>query len=329
MKPGWPNELFRRRSTNPILTAADWPYRCQSVFNAGATLLADGTTLLLCRVEARTGHSHLCAARSENGIDGWVIDRKPTLLPDVSGHPEDLYGIEDPRITYMQDLKKYAITYTSVSREGPAVSLAFTEDFVSFERCGLILRAHDKNAALLPRKINGEYAIIHRPYNERDVNMWVSFSPDLHTWGNSKQMLRARKGTWWDSQRVGLSGPPIETERGWLTLYHGARGTAAGAIYRVGLALFDLEHPEICLQRGDEWVLGPEAPFERVGDVGHVVFPCGATVLPDGDSLRVYYGAADTCMAVADASISEMLAWLDDAAVRTPLSVPPVSMSTG
>jgi len=314
----WPPELFRRYAANPILTPQAWPYRCQSVFNAGATILADGTTLLLCRVEGRTGQSHLCVARSENGLEGWVVDQHPTLMPDVAGYPEELDGIEDPRITYLEDQQRYAITYTSVSRDGPGVSLALTSDFRTFERCGLILRPHDKNAALLSRKIGGEYAIVHRPSNDSGVNMWISYSPDLHSWGNAQRMLRARKGTWWDSQRIGLGAPPIETERGWLVLYHGARGTAAGSIYRVGLALFDAKHPEICLRRGDEWVLGPETQHERVGDVGHVVFPCGAVVLPDRDTLRVYYGAADTCIAVADASLSEMLDWLDESAARTP-----------
>ncbi|MEA2338778.1 MAG: beta,4-mannooligosaccharide/beta,4-mannosyl-N-acetylglucosamine phosphorylase, partial [Thermoanaerobaculia bacterium] len=88
--------LFHRSERNPILSAADWPYPVHTVFNAGATLLADGTTLLLCRVEDRRGLSHLCAARSKDGVTGWVIDAKPTLLPDAENHPEELWGVEDP-----------------------------------------------------------------------------------------------------------------------------------------------------------------------------------------------------------------------------------------
>ena len=93
--------LFHRHARNPILTAADWPYPAHTVFNAGATRLHDGTTLLLCRVEDRRGHSHLCAARSRNGVDGWIIDAEPTLRPDPGAHPEELWGIEDPRITFV------------------------------------------------------------------------------------------------------------------------------------------------------------------------------------------------------------------------------------
>ena len=113
--------LFLRHPSNPILTAAQWPYPAHTVFNAGATLLADGTTLLLCRVEDRRGHSHLCAARSENGVDGWVIDEKPTLCPDPRNHPEELWGIEDPRITFVPELGKYAIAYTAFGRAGPGL----------------------------------------------------------------------------------------------------------------------------------------------------------------------------------------------------------------
>ena len=124
-------------------------------------------------------------------------------------------------------------------------------------------------------------------------------------------MLKARRGGWWDANKIGLSPPLIETPRGWLMLYHGVRRTAAGALYRVGLALLDLEHPERCLQRGESWVFGPEAPYELQGDVANVVFPCGTTLGADGDTLHVYYGAADTSIGVATASLSHLLAWLD------------------
>src|SRR5207344_3108837 len=104
-----------------------------SVFNPGATRLADGSTLLLCRVEDRRGLSHLCAARSVNGVDGWQIDHEPTMVPSPE-HPEEVWGIEDPRITFVPELQQYAVAYTSYSRGGPGVSLALTKDVHSFER---------------------------------------------------------------------------------------------------------------------------------------------------------------------------------------------------
>ena len=303
--------LLRRHIKNPILSASDWPYAAHTVFNPGATMLADGTTLLLCRVEDRRGHSHLCAARSTNGVDGWVIDPTPTMLAEPDKHPEELWGIEDPRITYLAELKQYVIAYTAYSRSGPGVALALTEDFKTFERCGLVMQPDDKDAAVLPRRINGNFALIHRPHSDSGSHIWISYSPDLRNWGNHKMMLNARKGGWWDANKIGLSPPPIETSRGWLMIYHGVRHTPAGCLYRLGLALFALEEPEVCLLRGDEWIFGPETPYERQGDVGNVAFPCGLTVLPDGDTVNVYYGAADSSIALAQGSIREMLEWLD------------------
>jgi predicted GH43/DUF377 family glycosyl hydrolase len=304
--------LFHRHDTNPILSAADWPYPAHSVFNPGATRLSDGTTLLLCRVEDRRGHSHLTAARSKNGIDGWVVDERPTLLPDPESFPEELWGIEDPRITYVEDLGRYAVAYTAFSKGGPGVALALTSDFRTFERMGLIMQPDDKDAALLPRRIDGNYALIHRPIADSGAHIWVSFSPDLRNWGGHKLVLPARRGAWWDANKVGLSPPLIETTRGWLMIYHGVRHTASGSLYRLGVALFDLERPEHCLLRGDEWVFGPEARYERVGDVANVAFPCGYTVGDDKDTLHLYYGGADTCIALATGSIRRVLDWLDE-----------------
>ncbi|MBZ0120914.1 MAG: hypothetical protein K8H88_28225 [Sandaracinaceae bacterium] len=303
--------LFRRHARNPILTAGDWPYPVHTVFNPGAVRLPDGTTLLLCRVEDRRGLSHLCAARSSNGYDGWVIDAEPTFIPDPERHPEELWGLEDPRITFVDELGKYAIAYTAFSKAGPGVALALTRDFRTFERFGLVMQPDDKDAALLPRRIGGQFAMIHRPMTDAHADIWISFSPDLHNWGGHKVVLHARRGGWWDANKIGLSPPLIETDRGWLMLYHGVRRTASGSLYRLGVALFDLAEPDRCIARGDSWIFGPEAPYEREGDVPNVAFPCGTTIGADGDEIFLYYGAADTSIALARGSIRALLRWLD------------------
>ena len=303
--------LFNRHCGNPILTQSNWSYPINSVFNAGAVRLADGETLLLCRVEDRRGLSHLCAARSANGIDQWTVDSKPTFPANPRDYPEEIWGVEDPRITYVPELGQYAVVYTSFARGGPGVSLALTKDFKSFDRYGVIMQPEDKDAALLPRRIGGLWAVIHRPVTTLGAHMWISYSPDLTHWGNHKVMLEARRGGWWDANKIGLCSPPIETTKGWLTIYHGVRQTASGSIYRLGLALFDLDKPEICIQRGDSWIFGPEAPYERGGDVKDVVFPCGQTIGEDGDTIYLYYGAADTSIALATGSIRALLAWLE------------------
>ena len=208
--------LFQRHKLNPILTAANWPYQVNSVFNPGATLLADGTTLLLCRVEDRRGHSHLCAARSANGIDNWQIDPQPTFKANPESYPDELWGIEDPRITYVPEMNQYAIAYTAYASGGPGVALAFTKDFHSFERYGVIMQPEDKDAALLPHRIDGRWALIHRPVGATSAHIWISYSSDLRQWGGHKQILDARLGGWWDANKIGLSPRPLKRRRaGW------------------------------------------------------------------------------------------------------------------
>lgn len=305
-------QLLKRYEGNPILKPADWPYPVNSVFNPGAVRLVDsGQVLLLVRVEDRRGLSHLCAARSPDGRTQWEIEPRPTLLPDRDRRPEELWGIEDPRITRIPELERYAIVYASFSEGGPGVSVAFTYDFHDFEHYGLILPPEDKDAALFPRRFGGHWAMIHRPVPASgSAHIWISFSPDLRHWGSHKILLPARRGAWWDARKIGLSTPPIETPEGWLILYHGVRATASGCIYRVGVALLDHEDPVKVIRRGDGWIFGPLCPYERVGDVQHVVFPTGAILGADGDTLHVYYGAADTSVCLATASVRELLAFL-------------------
>lgn len=306
-------ELFRRYKHNPIITKEQWPYPANAVFNAGATLLPNGDTVLLVRVEDRRGISHLAVARSKDGINDWDIDRKPTFTPNPGKYPEEIWGIEDPRIVYIPALEKYAITYTSYSRVGPVVSLAFTKDFKDFERYGAIMPPEDKDAALLPRKINGRWALLHRPIpaSSSGAHIWISFSPDLKHWGDHTVVMEARQGAWWDATKIGLSPPPIETKEGWLILYHGVRHTPAGCLYRLGLALLDLEDPRKIIKRGDEWVFGPEESYEKIGDVDDVVFPCGFTLDEASGTIKLYYGAADTSIALALANVNELLDWLN------------------
>ncbi len=304
-------ELFTRFPGNPILTADDVPYGANSVFNAGATTTHDGT-LLLMRVEDGRGLSHLTVARSRDGVGDWQIDDAPTLPADPEGHPEELWGIEDPRICSLEDEVRSIIAYTAYSHQGPLVSLATTEDFRHFERLGPVMLPDDKDAAVFPVRFGGRYALLHRPAPTmpgQGSHIWISFSSDLRHWEDHQILLHARRGGFWDANKIGLSPPPLRTERGWLIMYHGVRVTVAGGVYRLGLALLDLEDPRRVLRRSDEWVFGPREPYERVGDVENVVFPCGWTVA--GDELRLYYGAADTSIAMATAGVSELLTWLD------------------
>lgn len=304
-------ELFSRYEGNPILTADDWPHTVNAVLNPAAVQF-EGETLLLVRVEDRTGFSHLAVARSADGLTGWTVDHNRSLLPDLESHAE-CFGIEDPRITRCGD--EYKIVYTGYSNDGPLVCLASTRDFRTYERHGVLMPPEDKDAALFPRQFGGRWALIHRPVSVTPrpaANIWLSWSPDLRHWGDHEILLPAREGAWWDAHKIGLSTPPLLTAQGWLLLYHGVRATASGHIYRIGLALLDTEQPSLVLARSSEWLFGPDAPYERTGDVEQVVFPCGWLLGDDGDTLRMYYGAADTSVCVATASLTLLLGWLAD-----------------
>ena len=156
---------------------------------------------------------------------GRLIPRQPSGQIQKQ-YPEELWGIEDPRLTYVPELKQYAVVYTSYSRGGPGVSLALTKDFRSFERFGVIMSPDDKDAALLPHKIDGRWALIHRPMTALGAHIWISYSPDLRHWGSHKVMLEARRGAWWDANKIGLSSPPIQTDRG---MAHALSRSAADA----------------------------------------------------------------------------------------------------
>ena len=278
-------ELFERHPGNPILTAGDWPYPVNAVFNPAAAV-CDGKTVLLARVEDRRGISHLTVARSANGVDGWAIEPKPLLAP-TDGVASEQWGFEDARIVWVEELSRWVITCTSYGPAGPAVFLATTEDFDTAERHGVVRHPEDKNAALLPHVL--------------------SRSDDLLSWSAPEQMLQPRAGAWWDSLRIGIGPPPLRTEHGWLLLYHGVKDTVAGEVYRVGLALLDLDEPTRVLRRLPSWVLAPLADYERTGDVPNVVFPSGLLYDEASDEIRLYYGAADSSICLATGRLRDLL----------------------
>lgn len=281
------------------------------MFNAAACKVR-GETVLLVRVEDHRGHSHLSVARSADGASNWRIDARPSFPADPTNHCEEVWGVEDARVTWVEDRGRWIVAYTAYSPVGPLVSLAETEDFVAFTRLGPVMPVENKDAAVLPRRFGGRYAMIHRPVASGSwgAQMWVSFSPDLVHWGDHRVLMQSRRGAWWDSSKIGLGPPPLETPDGWLTMYHGVRTTAGGCLYRVGLALLDLEQPWRVLRRSDEWVFGPETPYERQGDVAGVVFPCGWILNDACNEIRLYYGGADTCLALATAKLDEVLSYL-------------------
>ena len=303
-------DLFQREPTNPILTAEDWPYRVNTVFNPGAAS-QNGETVLLCRVEDTRGISHLTVARSLDGVHGWRVDPKPLLAEDPGDHTS-MWGVEDCRVTWVEELGRYVIAYTAYGPAGPCVALATTEDFQSVEKLGTVMPPEDKDAALLPRRVNNEFVLYHRPVRSGDGrgNIWLSRSTDLHHWTTPEPVMASREGPWWDAARIGLGPAPMETSQGWLAVYHGVKQMPAGPLYRAGLVLFDLEDPARVIRRSPAWIMGPAADYETRGNVPNVVFPTGMIHDPESDEVRLYYGAGDSVIAVATGSLSEVLDYL-------------------
>src|SRR5260370_12538914 len=188
-------ELFQRHANNPLLTAASWPYAAHAVFNPGATQLPSGETLLLVRVEDYRGISHLTAARSRDGVRDWHIDAQPTFSASPEQHPEELWGVEDPRIVPLAGLGGFAVTYTAYSRAGPLVALPLTDDFKTFLRHAPTIPPDPNDAALFPRQFGDRWALIHRPVPSiagAKPNLGISFSPYLRNWVGRTPLLEPR-----------------------------------------------------------------------------------------------------------------------------------------
>jgi predicted GH43/DUF377 family glycosyl hydrolase len=299
-------QVFTRNADNPILSAADLGWEgANSVFNPGATRLRDGSIALLIRVEDRRGHSSIHVARSADGRTAWTAERSPLLAPREEFGCE--WGFEDARVSFVPELDRYVVTCTAYGSTGPCVYLATSYDLTSLDSGSVVLPPEDKNAALLPRKIGNHWMLLHRPVvmANNSCDVWISTSDDLESWRHPQPVLLRRPAGWWDAARVGIGPPPIETTEGWLQIYHGVRSTMSGSIYRVGAAMLALDEPWRVTHRLPHWILGPDAPYERSGDVNNVVFPVGAICVDD--QIDLYYGAADSVVGLATASCSAVV----------------------
>ena len=297
-------ELFQRHPANPILTVPDMPFPCKAVCNPAACRI-NGETLLLLRVIDPDDHSHLVVARSRDGVGDWQIQTPPLLSPGSDAAWYETLGCEDPRISYLPVRGEYVIAYVGYSPFGAGICLATTRDFHSVERLGLIIHPYNKDAALFPRQIGGRYWLLHRPTAGPLENVWLAESEDLRHWGNPQCVLQEKDQPGWDSGKVGAGPTPIETPDGWLLIFHGVQHTEEGWLYRAGLTLLDLENPSKIIARLPNWVLEPCEAYEMDGHKPGIIFPTGTVLI--GDILYLYYGAADTSVALATAKLETLL----------------------
>ncbi|MGA8014316.1 MAG: glycosyltransferase [Candidatus Dormiibacterota bacterium] len=248
-----------------------------------------------------TQMSHLRTARSHDGIH-FQVDDHPTVLPATRFEE---YGCEDPRVTLIDGV--WHVTYVSVGRLGMSTSQLTTVDFRSFDRHGLMFLPDHKDVALFPGRIGGRFAALTRPMPQsfgRVLGIWIAFSEDLIHWGEHTPLALPRPGMW-DELRTGASAPPFRVADGWLEIYHGVDRETR---YSLGGLLLDGDDPSHVIARSPDPILAPTQPYERSGVYDDVVFSCGLVPLdPAGERIRVYYGAADRCLAAADFEVQAIL----------------------
>ncbi len=296
--------LIKRYEKNPILTKDDVPYEVATVHNAGV-VKHNNKYIMIFRSHCLNGRSILGKAVSDNGFD-FIVDSEPFLTSAESGifAEYEEYGVEDPRITFIDG--EYLITYSAYSRHGVRIALARTKDFSEIEKFSLITEADYRNIVIFPEKFNGLYARLDRPHSEIcPWSIWISFSPDLRFWGDSKVLIKPMPYHW-DEMKIGPGAPPVKTNKGWLNIYHGVFKTMDGSVYRLGVALHELHNPSKVIAVADKWILQPEEQYEITGYVHNVVFTCGAVPENDG-TIKIYWGGADTVMCAGTAIIDELV----------------------
>ncbi len=294
--------LMKKFQGNPVMDPRRMPEGVLYTFNPGAIRFRD-EYLLLMDVSTAAVPIVLWLARSRDGIQ-FVPDPMPVNWPAGSrGERENC--VYDPRITRIGD--RYLILYASQAPgRGVRTGIVETYDFVTFRRIDQAETGqNNRNSVLFPELIGGRYARLDRPMGDDELepsDLCISFSDDLVHWQDSQVIAEPRPDLW-DSHKVGGGAVPIRTSEGWLVIYHGVDRACNGFIYRLGTMLLDLAHPEKVIARGEQPILWADAPYEFQGRVDNVVFTCNALVEPDGDTVRVYYGAADTCIGLATASL--------------------------
>ena len=284
---------------NPLITLESLSFQASDIYDAGVARTDDGV-LLLVTVQSLEGYCSMYLARSTSGRR-FTVDDKPFMRRMDTGPFADYesQGVRDARITPVDGT--YYICYLAEGDSGERVGIARTTDFKRVERITFVNEPDTKNGALFPEKINGRFALLERPSTNA---IWIAFSDDLVYWGN-RTVVMSPRGGYWDSDRVGAAAPPMAIEGGWLLIYYGVRNTSGGPLFRLGAAILDRSDPSQVVARSNVPILSPREKYERIGDVGNLVFSTGAC-LDNGDVL-VYYGASDSCICLGTASLDDIV----------------------
>ncbi len=310
-RPEGCKDIMWRYSNNPII-GRDGNAVSNSVFNSAVVPFEDGYAGVF-RCDSKSISMDIFVGRSADGIN-WVIEDTPIQF---EGADQEILNREyryDPRVCFIED--RYYVSWCN-GYHGPTIGLAYTFDFKTFVQLENAFLPCNRNGVLFPRKINGQYALLSRPSDNGHTpfgDIFVSFSNDMEYWGKHRHVMSPVRGdaSAWQCTKIGPGPIPIETEEGWLMIYHGVINTCNGFVYRVGAALLDLDEPWKVLYRSKNYILAPHELYECVGDVPNVTFPCATLHDKDTGRIAVYYGCADTVTGIAFTQVDELIAYIKE-----------------
>ena len=308
-KPAHATGPVWRYDANPIITRADAPH-ANSIFNSAVVPFGDGYAGVF-RCDDLAISMDIYVGFSDDGLK-WDISSTPIAFEGVEDAVTAREYRYDPRVVFIED--RYYITWCN-GYHGPTIGMAYTFDFQTFYQLENLFLPYNRNGVLFPRKINGNYAVLSRPSDTGHTpfgNIFYSESPDLTYWGKHRFVMGTVGGdeSPWQSTKIGPGPCPIETDEGWLLIYHGVITTCNGFVYRMGGALLDLDQPWKVIARSRTYLLGPDEDYERVGDVPNVFFPVGALTDSDTGRIAIYYGGADTVVGMAFTEVNTMVDYI-------------------
>lgn len=296
-----------RYSNNPII-GRDGNRRSNSVFNS-AVVPFEGGFAGIFRCDSRSISMNLFAGFSKDGLN-WKIEDEPIRM---QGADDEILKVDyryDPRVCFMDG--RYYVTWCNGYHGAPTIGVAYTHDFKTFTQLENAFLPFNRNGVLFPRKIGGQYMMMSRPSDNGHTpfgDIFVSQSPDLELWGRHRYMMGTIKSneSAWQSTKIGPGPIPIETDEGWLLIYHGVITTCNGFVYRMGSAILDIDRPWIVKYRSMDYIMGPTELYECVGDVPNVVFPCATLSDADTGRIAIYYGCADSVTGIAFTTVDELI----------------------
>ncbi|NLB69365.1 MAG: glycosidase [Lentisphaerae bacterium] len=302
-RPDGSSELLWRFDNNPLTGHRPIP-GVLAIYNS-AVISYEGAFIGVFRGDQQNGMPTLFVGHSDDGI-AWTFETEPIPLQGEDAHIGIHEYAYDPRIVRLDD--RYIVQWCN-GYHGPTIGLAETHDFKTFIPLENAFLPYNRNGVLFPRKIGDNYAMLSRPSDTGHTpfgDIFYSESPDLTYWGKHRHVM-SKGPEWWQGLKIGPGPIPIETSEGWLMIYHGVCNTCNGFVYRMGVALLDLDKPWKVISSGKGAIFGPEKPYETTGLVPNVTFPCAVVQDAGSDRIAVYYGSADTHIALAFGHINELV----------------------